>query len=257
MMQDVAERVINPRFRALADGQIIEKNPGDLVTVADREAEVLITQALRAAYPEAVILGEEAHAANSGVMGDYREAQHAFTVDPVDGTKNFVRGSTDHAVMVGEVFDGCVQRAWIWQPQLDVAYVAQRGQGVTKNGEILTRGRAPTDLVDLSVHSSNHRWNGTTPGGMAPIKPTWTCCGVDYPQLMQGAADAVMWNGTHPWDHVPGSLMLAEAGGYLGDFDGNPYQPQVPARGLIGAADQATYQAVRQAMQGAPPPQDA
>lgn len=257
MLQDVAERVINPRFRALADGQIIEKNPGDLVTVADREAEVLITAELRAAYPDAVILGEEAHSANSAIMVEYRQAKHAFTVDPVDGTKNFVRGSKDHAVMVGEVVDGETTRAWIWQPQLELAYIAERGQGVTRNGEQLHRGPAMKALADLNVHSSNYRWNGTSPGGLSPIKQTWTCCGVDYPQLIQGAADALMWNGTHPWDHVPGSLMLLEAGGSIGDFDGNAYQPLVPARGLIGAADEDTYRAVLAAMADAPPPQDA
>ena len=62
LLQEVAEEVINPRFRSLEDDEITEKNPGDLVTVADREAEVLITAALRAAYPDALILGEEATA---------------------------------------------------------------------------------------------------------------------------------------------------------------------------------------------------
>ena len=69
-----------------ADGEVIEKNPGDLVTVADREAEVLITQALTASYPKAVVLGEEAFAADPGLMDSWLAAEHTFTVDPVDGT---------------------------------------------------------------------------------------------------------------------------------------------------------------------------
>ncbi|UJH71585.1 hypothetical protein L0A91_05295 [Ornithinimicrobium sp. INDO-MA30-4] len=56
--------------------------------------------------PRCSDFGEEAHSANSAIMVEYRQAKHAFTVDPVDGTKNFVRGSKDHAVMVGEVVDG-------------------------------------------------------------------------------------------------------------------------------------------------------
>lgn len=51
LMRRVAAEVIEPRFRALADDEVHEKNPGDLVTVADREAEVLITAELRRAYP--------------------------------------------------------------------------------------------------------------------------------------------------------------------------------------------------------------
>jgi len=46
LLQDVADEVINPRFRDLASEEIAEKNPGDLVTVADHEAEALITKAL-------------------------------------------------------------------------------------------------------------------------------------------------------------------------------------------------------------------
>ena len=92
--------VINPRFRALADGEIHEKRPGDLVTDADREAEVLITAALTAAYPEPSCSARRPSPATRRCMERYAAADHAFTVDPVDGTKNFVHGSKDHAVMV-------------------------------------------------------------------------------------------------------------------------------------------------------------
>ena len=62
-------------------------------------------------------------------MDRFLAADHAFTVDPVDGTKNFVNGSKDHAVMVAEVRGGEVVRGWIWQPQHETAYVAERGAG--------------------------------------------------------------------------------------------------------------------------------
>ena len=51
LLKDVAEQVINPRFRNLVADEVAEKNPGDLVTVADREAEVLITEALLRRLP--------------------------------------------------------------------------------------------------------------------------------------------------------------------------------------------------------------
>ncbi len=139
LLQDVAEEVINPRFRTLEDDQIAEKNPGDLVTVADREAEVMITAALRAAYPDALVLGEEAEATDDTLVDRFDAADHAFTVDPVDGTKNFVKGSRDHAVMASEIRGGEVVRAWIWQPQHETAYVAERGAGAYRDGERLRR----------------------------------------------------------------------------------------------------------------------
>src|SRR3954467_15100374 len=132
-MQDVAEEVVNPRFRSLSSGEIDEKGPGDLVTAADREAEVLITAALRAAYPDAMILGEEAYAGHKPLLAEFWAADHAFTVDPVDGTKNFVHGSRDHAMMVSETRDGEAVRAWIWQPQHDLGYVAERGGGTWRH----------------------------------------------------------------------------------------------------------------------------
>jgi fructose-1,6-bisphosphatase/inositol monophosphatase family enzyme len=139
LLQSVADEVIRPRFRTLSESQIDEKKPGDLVTVADREAEELITAALLDAYPDAVVLGEEAYAGEADLLPRFREADHGFTVDPVDGTKNFVHGSPDYAVMVSEVVDGETVRGWIWQPEHDAAWVAELGSGVRRNGEPVHR----------------------------------------------------------------------------------------------------------------------
>src|SRR3712207_3353731 len=79
MLKEVAEEVVNPRFRALAKAEISEKNPGDLVTIADREAEVRITKVLRDAYPNALVLGEEATATDPALLDRFRSADHAFT----------------------------------------------------------------------------------------------------------------------------------------------------------------------------------
>jgi fructose-1,6-bisphosphatase/inositol monophosphatase family enzyme len=243
MLQDVAEEVINPRFRTLTDDQVAEKNPGDLVTIADHEAEVRITEALSSAYPAALVLGEEATAYDDELLARFRDADHAFTVDPVDGTKNFVHGSRDHAVMVAELRDGEVQRSWIWQPQHGTAYVAERGLGARRNGERLTR--PPVGDVLRGV-TSRRRWIGRSLDGLPPLELTWVCCGVDYPKLVEGAADYLLYSGTRPWDHAPGSLLLEEAGAFLGTFEGGRYRPQddLP-KGLVAAADNATYELVQ------------
>ncbi|MCD4532812.1 inositol monophosphatase [Nocardioides sp. cx-169] len=243
LLKDVAAEVIDPRFRALASEEISHKGPGDLVTVADREAEVLITDALVAAYPDAVVLGEEAASADASVLQRYAGAEHAFTVDPVDGTKNFVSGSPDHAVMVAELKAGEVVRSWIWQPQHRVAYVAEHGAGAWRDGERLVR--PPHGEVVRGV-TSRRTWIGRALGTLRALELTWVCCGVDYPRLVEGAADYALYAGTKPWDHAPGSLLLTEAGGFVGTFGGAPYRPQAPEpRGLIAAADRATYDLVQ------------
>jgi fructose-1,6-bisphosphatase/inositol monophosphatase family enzyme len=244
LLQDVADAVINPRFRSLSVEQVDEKNPGDLVTVADREAEERLTDALSRAYPDALVLGEEATATDDTLLPRFRAAAHAFTIDPVDGTKNFVAGSRNHAVMAAELRDGEVLRSWIWQPQLGMAYVAERGRGAWRNGQRLVRppvGDEPRGVT------SRRRWIGRALDGLPPLKLTWVCCGVDYPKLVEGEADYLVYRGTQPWDHSPGSLILEESGAFLGTFEGGPYQPQEdPPVGLIGAADRATYDRVQE-----------
>ena len=243
LLQEVAEEVINPRFRSLGEGEVHEKNPGDLVTVADHEAEELITAALLAAYPDAVVLGEEAHAQDPSLLSRYAAAEHAFTVDPVDGTKNFVHGSKDHAVMVAEVRGGEVTRSWIWQPQHARAYVAELGAGAWLDGERLHRP-APGDPGSWRLVTSRRRWLGRTPGGLGPLELTWVCCGVDYPHLVEGDADVVLYGHANPWDHAPGSLLLREAGGHTGRLDGAAFDPRVQGPTLVAAADRATYDEV-------------
>jgi len=109
LLRTVGEEVVEPRFRSLGDAEVEEKNPGDLVTVADREAEVRLTEVLQGAYPGAVVLGEEAAEDDESVLARFADADHAFTIDPVDGTKNFVKGSPDHAMMIAELRGGEVE----------------------------------------------------------------------------------------------------------------------------------------------------
>ena len=250
LLQDVAEEIIKPRFRTLVAEEIAEKNPGDLVTVADREAEVRITEALLRAYPDALVLGEEASADDPGLMARFQSAEHAFTVDPVDGTKNFVHGSPDHAVMVAELRGGEVVRSWIWQPQHEIAYVAERGSGAWKNGRRLVRPPLGDDLRGVT---SRRSWVGRAVGALRALDLTWVCCGVDYPKLVEGAADYALYRRAKPWDHAPGSLLLNEAGGFVGTFDGSPYRPHLdPPLGLIAAADRATYDLVHELVDALP-----
>lgn len=244
LIQRVAAEVINPRFRSLAEGQVEEKNPGDLVTVADHESEELLTAALLEAYPDAVVLGEETFAGDPSLLDRYTAAEHAFTVDPVDGTKNFVHGSKDHAVMVAEVRRGEVTRSWIWQPQHELAFTAERGGGAYCNGERFTRAAPPDDPAEWRGTTSRRGWLGHALPGMRPLELTWVCCGVDYPKLATGHADFVLYGRDKPWDHAPGSLLLAEAGAHLGTITGDAYDPRRSGTGLVAAADRTTYDAV-------------
>ncbi|WP_235585635.1 inositol monophosphatase family protein [Serinicoccus chungangensis] len=246
LLQEVADAVITPRFRSLDEDEISSKtHPGDLVTVADREAEVIITRELSAAYPDAVILGEEAFADDASSMAGFRRAEHAFTVDPVDGTRNFVHGSPDHAVMVAETRGGRTVRAWIWQPQHELAYVAEVGAGATRNGEALPRLEPGTDPARWRVRTSARRRVGEQVGPLAPLELSWVSCGIDYPKLAEGECEGLLYHGTRPWDHVPGALLVSELGGVVGSDEGEAYGPRSEPGRILATAGRGVYDGLR------------
>ncbi|SDP28186.1 fructose-1,6-bisphosphatase [Pedococcus dokdonensis] len=244
LMKQVAAEVITPRFRSLADGEVMEKNPGDLVTIADQESEAILTRELSAAYPDAFVLGEELTSTDPTAIDRFVAAEHAFTVDPVDGTKNFVHGSPDHAVMVSEVVRGETVRGWIWQPEHQVAWVAEKGAGVYRDGVRVTREPVGDGVPPKGVTSI---WplRGHSLGSLPALVGSWVCCGVDYPRLLEGACDYILYARNSPWDHSPGTLMVREAGGHAGHADGTAYSPVVLTPGIIVAADRGTFEAVR------------
>ncbi len=129
LVREVSESVIEPRFAALGKGDVEEKSVGEIVTVADREAEVLITTRLEEILPGVPVVGEEGCAADP-VRLTALDADRAWVVDPLDGTANFVAGSPDWAVMVALVANGEVAASWIWQPVARRMYVAERGRRV-------------------------------------------------------------------------------------------------------------------------------
>ncbi|SCY91854.1 inositol monophosphatase family protein [Paracoccus tibetensis] len=86
-------------FRNLGRDAVAEKGPLDLVTIADREVEALVTKRLRQAFPEDGVLGEEG-GHTRGTSG------RVWIIDPIDGTFNFVRGLDDWAVSIGLMQDG-------------------------------------------------------------------------------------------------------------------------------------------------------
>ncbi len=134
-------------------------------------------------------------------------------------------------------------RGWIWQPQHETAYVAERGAGAYRDGVRLHR---PPVGEELRGVTSRRRWIGRALGALQALELTWVCCGVDYPKLVEGEADYVIYGKGAPWDHAPGSLILAEAGGYVGTSGGDTYHPQRPVPdGLVAAADRATYDLVQ------------
>ena len=247
LLHEVADRLILPRFGELRSGEIMEKRPGDLVTVADREAEVELARLLHRAEPNALVVGEEGVFADPSSLDALPTADHAWVIDPIDGTRNFARGRPDFAVMLAEMRSGRTVRGWIWQPVHRQLFVAEAGAGVTRNGERLAppvRSRTvPLGATYLPVPGED--------GATVKVIRSWGSCGIDYPKLVTGEVDFLSYRSMFPWDHLAGGLMVTELGGRIATDAGRDYRVGVIGRRLLSALTPALWDEAREALFGA------
>lgn len=220
LIVDVSDRVVWPRFRRLAPGQVREKSPGDLVTIADTEAEAELSAALRAHDPGSLVIGEEAVAADPGLRRRIDGAGRVWLVDPVDGTGNFVAGNPDFGCLIVELHAGTPTRSWIWQAGQRRMVQATRGAGVRVDGRVL--GRPHPRRPEL-VGGVTGEYAGLRGEGIAAPWPMTGSCTADYPLIALGERDYLIHNGAYPWDHWPGILLLDELGGKVAFCDGEPF----------------------------------
>ena len=236
LLRAVAAEFILPRFRALGEGDVQAKGPGDLVTIADREAEAALTDALCAAEPGVLVVGEEASFDDPTLIDRLPAAAHAWVVDPVDGTRNFAQGSPDFGVMVAESEHGRAVRSWIWQPLHGRMFVAERGGGVRVNGEPMDALADRRRPYRVAVYGTLRR----LPAPRLRLSRARGSCAIDYPRLLAGELDALGYRSLHPWDHLPGTLMVTELGGFAG-LDGVAYAAGRPGRALFSATSRRVY----------------
>jgi len=261
LLRQAARAEILPRFRRLSGDAVRAKTGAlDLVTDADEAAERAITAGLLARFPGAVVVGEEASAQNPALLDALAEAPLAFTVDPVDGTWNFAHGVPLFGVMVAAVRGGQTVAAWIHDPLGDDTAVALRGGGAwlrRADGarELLAVSPAPPLAQSLAAVSWMYlpepRRSGVA-GRLARLAGVvhYRCAAHEYRLLAQGALHGALYNKLMPWDHLPGVLLLAEAGGHAARFDGSAYRPGMTSGGLICAPDAAAWEALREALLG-------
>ncbi|GAA1117606.1 inositol monophosphatase family protein [Nocardiopsis metallicus] len=251
ILREAAATAVLPHFQTLREDQVSEKSPGEIVTVADREAEAIISPRLRDLL-DVPVVGEEATAADPELARALRNEPAAWLVDPVDGTRNFTRGEREFAVMAALVREGRTVASWILRPTEGTLYTAELGSGAWRDGTRLHRAPAPAEPARmrgavlsrfLSPRQREHV-RAVTPE-FAEVGAGAYCAGVDYPRLAEGALDFVLFNRTLPWDHAPGGLLLSEAGGVALRLEGDPYRPDDDRVGLLNAADETSWRTVR------------
>ncbi len=262
-MRRVADAEIRPRFRALAEHHVHLKGPGDFVTEADLEAERALTPLLQEIL-DVPVVGEEATAADPSVAEVLATEGTAWTVDPVDGTVNFVEGSSTYAVMVGLVEDGLPVGGWILQPEFGRMFEALQGVGAFVDGRSLSagveaargaearaslRGEEPRGAVSVryAVEDVKAGLLAAEPelGGYDELR---MCAGFDYADLVLQDVGFLVYTRAKPWDHVPGAAIAAEAGFTVGRIDGSGYRPAIEAGAPLLAARTDRWESIREVL---------
>ncbi|HET9093155.1 MAG TPA: inositol monophosphatase family protein [Acidimicrobiales bacterium] len=255
-VREVSSSLLEPRAGVLAADEVRAKSPGEIVTVADLEAEAELGSRLAALWPGTPVVGEEACARAPCLLGAL-SSERAWLLDPLDGTTNFVAGRGEWAVMVALLERGLPVASWIWLATRRRMYVAERGQGASRDGLSLRRpppgrsaaelcGRVLTGFVDPPA-AAELAANGRR---FARVGPGSRCAGADYPAVAEGDEDFVFYWRTLAWDHAPGALLVEEAGGAVRRLDGARYLPGDAAEGLLVAADETSWEVAREALLG-------
>lgn len=189
------------------------------VTVADREAEAVIRQVLKASYPDHAIFGEE--------QGREGESDWLWLVDPLDGTKSFVRGTPFYSTQIALMYQGELQLgvsaaphygetmwarrgggAWLDDKPVQVAATARLSEAVLSTGNVRTLATDPA------------RWSafGQLVAGVDKVRGYGDFC--HYHLLARGALDLVVESDVNILDIAALAVIVREAGGVFTDLDG-------------------------------------
>jgi len=248
-IRETARAVILPRFRALGQGDVREKKPGDPVTIADTEAEQELTRRLQAVIPGANVLGEESVAEDASRLTWLSADAPLWIIDPIDGTSNFVRGNAGFAVIVALARQGAVEGGWIYNPLGDVMISALKGQGAWSAGRRLqVKREVPPEKLTGAAYgrtkSGVRAGRALNDSGRIRGVHNQGCSGLEYMAIAQGMAQFSLHSRSLPWDHAAGMLIVHEAGG-LGSFlDGGVYDPRITDRPVLAAATAQAWQTV-------------
>lgn len=189
------------------------------VTAADRACEKLIVDMIAKEFPEDGILGEE---------GANREARNGrkWIVDPIDGTRDFVRGIPLWAVLIGLEENGQIVVGTAHSPRQGMLLWASKGQGAWANG---VRSRVSDRSEPEEAVLAFNGFNKVGVDRFAPRLLPWIGRfwavrslggAVDSMLVAQGQADVWIEPNAAPWDLAPLKLLVEEAGGKFKSFDG-------------------------------------
>ena len=231
LVSGCAERALELHRQHQAGGiEVALKGPFDPVTAADREIDARICEALRQEYPEAAIVAEES-VPEPEALREGLKRPLVFFVDPIDGTREFIRGSNEWAVMLGVAQAGQAVAGVIALPCDGILFAGRVGQrAFYQRGQ--ERGFVSMSTVKSFAEARLVVSRSHAPGIVGPlqrrlgVRQRVACgsVGAKVARLLLGQADLYVHKGTgvKRWDSCAAEAILAAAGGRLSDLDGRP-----------------------------------
>jgi myo-inositol-1(or 4)-monophosphatase len=220
-----AAAVINRASFDLDRVGVTEKQHNDFVTDVDKAAEEAIIEVLQKAYPTHAFLGEE-----SGTTGNVNdESEFVWIIDPLDGTTNFMHGFPQYAVSIALQQRGVITLGVVYDPVRNDLFTAEKGAGAFLNdkrirvrkldriaGALLGTGYKNGSPKALDEYLKMYglmaeRCHGVRRAGSAAL---------DLAYVASGRLDGFYEKNLQPWDIAAGSLLVTEAGGIAGEFNG-------------------------------------
>jgi histidinol-phosphatase len=190
------------------------------VTIADRACEKLIVEELQRAFPEDGLLGEE---------GAARESSNGrkWIIDPIDGTRDFIRGTRAWSVLIGLEEHGEIVAGFTYLPATEEMFSAARGEGAFWDGRRIESSnvRKKSDAL-LCCNGLSYMNRYPFAGDLIEwLSEFWTVRSMggclDAMLVASGRADAWIEAQAKPWDLAPLKVIAEEAGCVTFDFEGN------------------------------------
>lgn len=258
LLTQASAQFILPRYKQLSAAEQGVKGDGlELVTVADIETEAWLSARIHELVPGAKVIGEEAVATDPSLLNLVGNDGDLWVIDPVDGTRNFANGSRHFCIMLARLNGEQIVQSWVYLPLNQVWFYAAAGQGAWSFWH-------DTPPVQLRAN----QWTGLKGSfgrlsfGMLPpekrsaakdkaqaqlnFRSSLGCAGYEYIKLIEGNMDYALFNRAKVWDHVAGALLIREAGGLVRHFDGSDYVPTAGTEGVIAAASDEIFAAIRE-----------
>lgn len=220
-----AGEIIARATEQLDSVRVDEKKANDFVTEIDRASEREIIFQIKKAFPDHAFLGEE-----SGPSGP-ADAEYRWIIDPLDGTTNFIRGIPHFAISIACEYRGQLEHALVLDPIRREEFSASRGRGAQLNGRrIRVSERKSLDgaLIGTGIPFKS-RCEAHIPAYMQTLEAVAEktagvrragAASLDLAYVAAGRLDAFWEIALQPWDIAAGALLVREAGGLIGDFNG-------------------------------------